>query len=149
MAYSPQTEALYIPITLNCELATFGPTEQILGGGGTGPVRRINYPHHDANENLGELLVMNIPEGDIKWRYRQRAPINTAAETGEKLWQTRITTSAQGFPMSYEVDGIQYIAMPAGVGGASWSSMLPRDLAPELNRPLSGNSIHVFALPKN
>ena len=51
--------------------------------------------------------------------------------------------------MSYEVDGIQYIAMPAGVGGASWSSMLPRDLAPELNRPLSGNSIHVFALPKN
>jgi alcohol dehydrogenase (cytochrome c) len=171
MAYSPQTEAMYIPITLNCELATFGPTEQILGGGGTGPVRRINYPHHDANENLGELLVMNIPEGDIKWRYRQRAPINTAAlttggglvfvgdwnryyyaldaETGEKLWQTRITTSAQGFPMSYEVDGIQYIAMPAGVGGASWSSMLPRDLAPELNRPLSGNSIHVFALPKN
>jgi len=171
MAYSPQTEAMYIPITLNCELATFGPTEQILGGGGTGPVRRVNYPHHEADENLGELLVMNIPEGDIKWRYRQRAPINTAAlttggglvfvgdwnryyyaldaETGEKLWQTRITTSAQGFPMSYEVDGTQYIAMPAGVGGASWSSMLPRDLAPELNRPLSGNSIHVFALPKN
>ena len=170
MAYSPQTEAMYIPITLNCELATFGPTEQIIGGGGTGPVRRINYPHPTADENLGELLVMNIPEGNVKWRYRQRAPINTAAlttggglvfvgdwnryyyaldaETGDKLWQTRVTTSAQGFPMSYEVDGRQYIAMPAGVGGASWSGMLPRDLAPELNRPRHGNSIHVFALPK-
>ncbi|GIT23659.1 MAG: hypothetical protein CM1200mP40_33410 [Gammaproteobacteria bacterium] len=34
MAYSPQTEAMYIPITLNCELATFGPTEQVLGGAG-------------------------------------------------------------------------------------------------------------------
>ena len=170
MAYSPQTQAMYIPITLNCELATFGPTEQVLGGGGTGPVRRINYPHHEADENLGELLVMNIPSGDVKWRYRQRAPINTAAlttggglvfvgdwnryyyaldaETGDKLWQTRVTTSAQGFPMSYEIDGRQYIAMPAGVGGASWSGSLPRDLAPELNRPRHGNSINVFALPK-
>ena len=170
MAYSPQTQAMYIPITLNCELATFGPTEQVLGGGGTGPVRRINYPHHEADENLGELLVMNIPSGDVKWRYRQRAPINMAAlttegglvfvgdwnryyyaldaETGDKLWQTRVTTSAQGFPMSYEIDGRQYIAMPAGVGGASWSGSLPRDLAPELNRPRHGNSINVFALPK-
>ena len=171
MAYSPQTKAMYIPITLNCELATFGPTEQVLGGGGTGPVRRVNYPHIDAEENLGELLVMNIPGGDVKWRYRQRAPINTAAlttggglvfvgdwnryyyaldtETGEKLWQTRITTSAQGFPISYMIDDKQYIAMPAGVGGASWSGMLPRDLAPELSRPRNGNSIHVFALPSN
>ena len=57
MAYSPQTKALYIPITLNCELATFGPTEQVLGGGGSGPVRRTNYPHPDSGGNLGELLV--------------------------------------------------------------------------------------------
>ena len=129
MAYSPQTRAMYIPITLNCELATFGPIEQVLGGGGTGPVRRINYPHPDAGDNLGELLVLDIPGGEVKWRYRSRAPINTAAlttagglvfigdwdrymyafnaETGEKLWQTRVATSAQGFPISYMVDGVQ------------------------------------------
>ena len=170
MAYSPQTNALYIPITLNCELATFGPTERVLGGGGAGPVRRINYPHPDSGGNLGELLVLDIPSAEVKWRYRQRAPINTAAlttagnlvfvgdwnrymyafnaETGEKLWQTRVTTSAQGFPISYMIDDKQYIALPAGVGGASWSGMLPRDLTPELTRPRNGNSIHVFALPE-
>ena len=169
MAYSPQTSAVYVPITLNCELATFGPTERVLGGGGTGPVRRINYPHPQSDGNLGELLALDIPSGEVKWRYRQRAPINTAAlttagglvivgdwnrymyafdaESGEKLWQTRVTTSAQGFPMTYMIDGKQYLALPVGVGGASWSSMLPRDLAPELTRPLNGNSIHVFALP--
>ena len=169
MAYSPQTSAMYIPITLNCELATFGPTEQVLGGGGTGPVRRINYPHPQSNGNLGELLVLDIPSGEVKWRYRSRAPINTAAlttagglvffgdwdrrmfaldaETGDILWQTRVTTSAQGFPISYMVDGRQYIALPAATGGASWSTMLPRDLAPELVRPRNGNSMHVFALP--
>lgn len=69
------------------------------------------------------------------------------AETGEKLWQTRVTTSAQGFPISYAVDGKQYIAIPAATSGASWASMLPRDLSPELTRPRSGNSLHVFALP--
>ena len=169
MAYSPQTSALYIPITLNCELATFGPTERVLGGGGTGPVRRINYPHPDSGDNLGELLALNVPGGEVKWRYRQRAPINSAAlttagglvfagdwnrygyafdaETGEILWQTRLPTSSQGFPVSYMIDGRQYIAIPAGVGGASWSGMLPRELTPELSRPRNGNSIHVFALP--
>lgn len=171
MAYSPQTSAMYIPITLNCELATFGPTEQVLGGGGTGPVRRINYPHPESDNNLGEILVLDIPSGEPKWRYRSRAPINTAilttagglvfagdwdrrvfafdADDGEILWQSRLSTSAQGFPISYMVDGKQYIALPAATGGASWAASLPRDLAPELRRPRNGNSMHVFALPSD
>ena len=171
MSYSPQTRALYIPITLNCELATFGPVEFEIGGGGTGPVRRINYPHPESEGNLGELLVLGVPDGEVRWRYRSRAPVNTAAlatagglvfvgdwdrrmfafdaENGDILWQTRVNTSAQGFPVSYLVDGRQYIALPTGVGGASWSGMLPRELAPELRRPARGNAIHVFALPED
>lgn len=170
MAYSPQTSAVYIPLTLNCELATFGPVERQLGGGGTGPVRRINYPHPQAGDALGELLAVNIPAGDLRWRFRLRSPINTAAlstsgglvffgdwdryfyaldaDTGEQLWRTRVNTSAQDFPISYSVDGRQFVALPAATSGASWASMLPRDLAPELRRPRSGNAIHVFALPE-
>src|ERR1700693_1462835 len=40
MAYSPQTNALYIPMALNCETATFGEVEKVLGKGGVGPVQR-------------------------------------------------------------------------------------------------------------
>ncbi|MCH7531884.1 MAG: PQQ-binding-like beta-propeller repeat protein [Gemmatimonadetes bacterium] len=169
MAYSPQTRALYIPITLNCERATFGPVDRIPGGGGTGPLRRINTVHPAAEGNLGELLVVDITNGEIKWRHRTPSPINTAAlttagglvfagdwdrhmyaynaETGDILWQTRLPTSAQGFPISYLANGKQYVAMPVGTGGASWSTMLPNDLAPTIRRPRNGNSIHVFALP--
>ena len=169
MSYDPTLSMLFIPITLNCELATFGPVERVLGGGGTGPVRRINTPHPDAGDALGEILAVSIPDGDVVWRYRSRPTVNTAtlttagglvfagdfdryfyaldSETGEKLWQTRANTSAQGFPISYAVDGKQYIAMPAATSGASWASMLPRDLSPEIKRPRNGNSIYIFALP--
>ena len=169
MSYDPTLSMLFIPITLNCELATFGPVERVLGGGGTGPVRRINTPHPDAGDALGEILAVSIPDGNVILRHRSRPTVNTAtlttagglvfagdfdryfyaidSETGEKLWQTRVNTSAQGFPISYAVDGKQYIALPAATSGASWASMLPRDLSPEIRRPRNGNSVHIFALP--
>ena len=169
MAFSPLTNALYIPVALNCELATFGPAERILGGGGTGPVRRINTPHPASEGNLGELLVIDIRNGEVMWRHRTPSPINTAALTtagglvfagdwdrhmyaynassGDILWQTRLPTSTQGFPISYLADGKQYVAIPVGGGGSSWSTTLPRELAPSIRRPRNGNSLHVFALP--
>ena len=70
------------------------------------------------------------------------------AATGKILWQTRLPTSAQGFPISYAVNGRQYVALLAGTGGASWSTSIPEDLAPHIRPPASGNSLLVFALPE-
>ena len=170
MAYSPNTKAMYIPLNLNCELATFGPVERILGGGGVGPVRRKNHLHPKSEGMLGEFVAMSIETGDIIWRHRTPSPSNTAAlttaggvvfggdwdrhvyaydeESGDILWQTRLGTSAQGFPVTYLAGGKQYVAVPAGVGGASWSTLIPHDLVPEITRPNHGNSIYVFALPE-
>ena len=53
----------------------------------------------------------------------------------------------QGFPMTYAVGGRQYVAVPAGGGGASWSTQIAADLRPDLRRPQGGNSLFVFALP--
>jgi alcohol dehydrogenase (cytochrome c) len=169
MAFSPQTNALYIPINLNCEKATFGPVEKVAGRGGTGPVRRRDYKHPDSGGNLGEFLAMEAATGKILWRHRTPSPSNTAALTtagglvfggdwdrhmyaydagsGKILWQTRLPTSAQGFPVTYLAKGKQYVAMPAGIGGGSWSALIPPELAPEIRRPNSGNSLLVFALP--
>ncbi len=169
MAFSPETNALYVPLTLNCELATFGPTELVLGGGGTGPVRRRDYVHPESGGNLGEFLAIDITDGEIMWRHRTPSPMNTAAlttgggvvfagdwdrhmyaydaATGDILWQTRLVTSAQGFPITYLANGKQYVAMPAGIGGGSWSTLISPELAPEIRRPNNGNSIYVFALP--
>jgi alcohol dehydrogenase (cytochrome c) len=169
MAFSPQTNILYIPIHLNCEVATFGPVQQTLGGGGVGPVRRKNTKHPKSDGNLGEFLALDARSGKTMWRHRTPAPMNTAALTtggglvfggdwdrrmyaydaitGKILWQTRLPTSAQGFPITYSAKGKQYVAMPAGTGGGSWTTMIPPELAPEIRRPNSGNTLLVFALP--
>ena len=170
MAFNPETNALYIPMTLNCERATFGPTERVIGGGGTGPVRRADYRHPDAPDHLGQLQALDITTGEPLWRHRTVSPINTAALTtagglvfagdfdryvyaydaasGEILWQTRLVTSAQGFPVTYLANGKQYVAVPAGVGGGSWATLIPSELIPEIRRPNHGNSIYVFTLPE-
>jgi alcohol dehydrogenase (cytochrome c) len=68
-------------------------------------------------------------------------------KTGDLLWQTRAAQSPQGFPISYAARGRQYVAIPVGVGAASWGTAIPLLLTPELKRPNSGNAIMVFALP--
>src|SRR5215831_324967 len=170
MAFSPQTNALYIPLTLNCEKATFGAlNDKNIGGGGTGPVKRADYRHPASGGYLGEYMAMDVRSGKILWRQRTPSPSNTAALTtagglafggdwdrhmyafdaaaGKILWQTRLPTSAQGFPITYLAKGKQYIAMPAGIGGGSWSTLIAPELAGQIRRPNSGNSLLVFSLP--
>jgi len=79
-AYHPATRAFYIPLNLTCEDGTFGPVRQVEGGGGTGPVKRINLMHPESPDGLGELLAMDV-NGKILWRHRTRTPPNTGALT--------------------------------------------------------------------
>ena len=172
MAYHPDTGALYVPLNLQCETAAFGPVEMRAGGGGTGGVRgRLNHFHPDAPGQLGEFQALDIRTGETLWKHRLRVPYNTAAlttagglvfagdwerhvfaydaATGEQLWQSRLTTMANGYPISYAVDGRQYVAFGAGgpLGGSSWTSIIPADLIPEKRNPRQGNAVFVFAVP--
>ena len=173
MAYHPETEALYVPLNLNCETAAFGPVERRAGGGGTGGVRgRQNHFHPDAPDQLGEFQALSIRTGETLWKQRRRTPYNTAALTtggglvfvgdwdryvfaydarsGDQLWQSRLSTMSNGYPITYAVDGRQYVAFGAGspLGGSSWTTILPGDLLPEKRNPRAGNAIYVFALPR-
>ena len=51
------------------------------------------------------------------------------------------------FPITYTARGKQYVAMPAEIGGGSWSTLITPELAPEIRRPNSGNVLMVLALP--
>ena len=168
MAYHPETQAFYVPLNLQCENGLFGNVPRVEGGGGSN-VRRINSFHPESPEGLGEFVAMHAKTGKVLWRHRTRTPMNTAALTtggglvvvgdwdrnlyihdiasGKILFQTRMPTSVQGFPITYAVRGKQYLAIPVGTGGASWSTLLPQELTPEKKMGPNTNSVFVFALP--
>ena len=47
MAYHPETEAFYIPLTLNCQRTVYSDVEWREGSGGAGIVFRENFLHPD------------------------------------------------------------------------------------------------------
>jgi quinohemoprotein ethanol dehydrogenase len=51
------------------------------------------------------------------------------ADTGKKLKETEIGTSVIAAPMSYTVDGVQYVAVMAGWGGGGWNFPHPESAA--------------------
>ncbi|MEC7080111.1 MAG: pyrrolo-quinoline quinone, partial [Pseudomonadota bacterium] len=59
----------------------------------------------------------------------------------EVLWEQILNSSAGGFPMTYELDGVQYLAIAAG-GGVNY-----RVLTPEIRQRRGGNILYVFRLP--
>ena len=168
MAYSPETEAFYIPLTLNCQRSIYSEVEFQEGGGGAGMVFRENFLHPNSDGNMGEFVAMHV-SGRILWSHRKRSPYISAAlttaggltfvgtydrrtfaydvETGDQLWETRLPTAVQGFPITYSVDGRQYVAIGTGTGGGSWTTM-PVELIPDVRRPNAGNGLFVFALPE-
>jgi alcohol dehydrogenase (cytochrome c) len=67
-------------------------------------------------------------------------------KTGKVLWETRLGTSVQGFPLSFAVNGKQYIAVSTGLGGGSPRNV-PSILDPDVHYPAYGAQLYVFALP--
>ena len=68
------------------------------------------------------------------------------AANGKVLWETRLNDVSSAVPISYAVNGKQYIAIVAGRGGFHYASYAP--LVPELTPPPDrGSSLWVFELP--
>ena len=64
---------------------------------------------------------------------------------GSVLWEVRLNTSVQGFPVTYAVSGEQYVAVTTGIGGGS-PRRVPRFVSPEIRHPPTGNGLFVFKL---
>ena len=162
VAYSPLTNAIYAPSNNTCMHYSLNEVEPIFGEyHGSASSERIHVP--DSDEQVGLLTAVDVATGATRWQVRQRAGIGGSvlttggglvfvaddarrfrafdAVTGEVLWEQLLNSSAGGFPISYSVDGVQYIAIAAG-GGVNY-----RNLTPEIVQRSEGNTLFVFRLP--
>jgi len=135
-SYSPRTELFYIPGWENTgSIAIEGGRPQTVGNL---PAGAPNLVVNDRPENQGYGFVraFDMKTGDQKWEYKMSdvtyaGVLSTAsdlvfsggregyfyalnARTGQQLWRMALGGQVNSGPMSFMVDGKQYIAVAAG-----------------------------------
>ena len=143
MAFSPQTGLVYIPVTETYMAYAAAETYEPGRGLGTAfsghdDVRRTIAEYADAHSK-GWLAAWDPVTQTERWRvpYPQKGSggvlatggnlvfqgtIGTTfaayrADTGEKVWEMPVQNVPIAAPITYMVDGVQYIAVNAGWGG--------------------------------
>ena len=167
-AYSPLTHTMYYPLRNTCAtmLATRNfesrRAQTLTRGGQAGlEIYSLAARHELApgTDKLGTVRAISVETGKTTWLHEQRAGTMSLVatggglifggdsngrfrafdhETGEVLWEINLGTAVAGYPITYAVDGRQYVAVSTGGGSIN--------LTPEL-KPSKGSSLFVFALP--
>lgn len=165
MAYSQKTGLFYVPsnewgMDIWNEPINYKKGAAYLGAGFTIKPLFKDY--------IGSLKAIDPNDGSVKWEYKNNAPLwggvmTTAGglvftgtpegflvalddETGKELWKFQTGSGIVGQPITWEMDGEQYLAVASGWGGAVplWGG----EVAKKVKHLNQGGSVWVFKLPK-
>ncbi len=168
-AYSPLINAYYVPAFNGpCSVMTVASLEPTLQTGyNTSYTSSVPSPA----PHLGQPEAIDVTTGETLWRLERDAPLYGmlttgggllfAADTnrrfqaldqrtGETLWQTILSGASDMAPISFAVDGRQFIAVlsPSGTQ-AAMQHVGQLGLSAVTGVRNTGHTLFVFALPEN
>lgn len=174
-AYNPKTGYLYIPANENLcgaltgKQVTYQPGQLYMGVDFSDVELLL---HEEAQDHIGELQAWDLNTGKKVWtatfKSHNWGPVLTTggglvfmggtndryfrafdARTGKVLWQQRTNSGVTGVPSSYQLDGVQYIAVLSGWGvdAQRKQELLDKALGSQTFVP-QGGVLWVFALAK-
>jgi PQQ-dependent dehydrogenase (methanol/ethanol family) len=160
-AYSPLTNAMYMPMQNMCMNATTTvdtrDPSKVYG-------IQMKQEFSIGADKVGTVWAISAETGQTMWKHEQRAGMLSLVATGgglvfggdsngrfkalddksgAVLWETIVGSPASGYPISFAVAGKQYVA---AIVGPSLEANSTRGLTPELKTGI-GPNIFVFALP--
>ena len=174
VAYSPKTRLLYIPANENlCHALMGDPVTYTPGQRFTGiaPANSI-FSIAPSADHIGELQAWNLDTGQKVWSHpfansELWGPVLATAggllfmggtndryfrafdaSNGKILWEFRTGSGVNGVPVSFQVDGKQYIAVQSGWGvdAARMQARLNLERPWEFPDVPQGGSVWVFAV---
>jgi len=161
-----ERKMLYVPLVESCmDMIPVKNGERASLSTG---VRWTLRPRPDSDGKYGRLEAINLETRKVAWTERQRAPMSTGAlataggvvfagsidrfmrafddASGKVLWEARLNDVPNAPPISFSVNGKQFLAVIAGNGGAQ--AITFPVLVPELqNPPDRSATLWVFELP--
>jgi alcohol dehydrogenase (cytochrome c) len=131
--YDPQTKLFYVTAREQCDIFSTGPQPYEAGHAYYGSAY---FPNDETEPFWGALRAIDLESGKIKWEWKHPSPtwsgvLSTAgglvftgdaegnfialdAATGKALWHFQCGASVYSSPMSFAIDGKQYVAVAAG-----------------------------------
>jgi len=171
IAFNPKTRMIYIPANENlCATYIGREVEYVPGRSYTGTTATMyQYP---GSTHIGEVQAWNVDTGKRVWTHRFAKSANwgpmltTAgglvfsggtndrlfrafdAKSGKVLWEYPTTSGIIGVPISFSIDGRQYVAVQSGWGidARAMQGRLNRLNPGEYPEVPEGGAVWVFAL---
>ncbi|WP_199259683.1 PQQ-dependent methanol/ethanol family dehydrogenase [Paracoccus binzhouensis] len=164
MSYSQKTGLFYVPANHWTEDYWTENVTYQAGAAYLGQGFRIKRLYDD---HIGTLRAFDPTTGEKKWEHKEEFPLwagtlATAgnlvftgtsdgfvkgfnAETGEELWKFNTGSGIVSSPITWEMDGKQYLGIASGYGGAVplWGG----DMATLTTQVSQGGSFWVFEIP--
>jgi PQQ-dependent dehydrogenase (methanol/ethanol family) len=160
-AYNPKTNVMYMPMQNLCGNFTTNTDKR-----DPSKVYGLDFPTIIApgTDKVGAVWAISVETGKTLWKYEQRAGVFSLVttggglvfggdangrfrafdeRTGKVLWETNLGAPVSGYPITFSVDGKQYVSVATGPSGVANSTLR---VTPELHPSTSGQ-VYVFALP--